>query len=63
MMTWTFDKRHAGSHVIATVTAENVEMAKIWLSRRLPGIPVENVDLVPLVTHSRHVRVLLELDL
>jgi hypothetical protein len=52
LMTWTFDTPVA----VGIVTAETCELACILLSRR--GITVSNVDLVPVVTRSRWVRVL-----
>ena len=39
-----------------TVTADNVEAARTLIHRET-GIMVQNKELVPLVTRSRHVRV------
>ena len=67
MMTWTvkFEGRNAESGY-AIVTAENVEMAVIWLERELTyrGLPQEisHAQLIPMVTSTRKVRILTGTD-
>ena len=66
-MTWTvtnFDPPAFGRSewTSAVVTAENVEMAIIWLEKELEriGAPqkIKPEQLIPMVTHGRKVRIL-----
>jgi len=64
MKTWTINnfKGHWPVGTAAVVTAESVEMAIIWLEKRLDeeGLPqtIKPEQLIPVVTSSRWVRIL-----
>lgn len=63
MMTWTVEFKGRNNKLgYAVVTAENVEMAIIWLEKALAfnNLPqnIKPAQLVPMVTSTRKVRIL-----
>jgi hypothetical protein len=53
MQSWTFVKNGK----VGVVTADNIDVAKDWLIQA-GIINVDNIELVPLPTHHRHVRII-----
>lgn len=53
-MTWTINK----DGFVAVVTADDVHTALFWLAKKASGVTLSAVDLVPMPTSTRCVRIL-----